>query len=562
MVDLNGGPLVSSAANPKDLRFLVMFSASAAMRARIAAALAFACAAVLVGCDIAPADDATEPVRIVVGTTDPVTSLDPAGAYDSGSFAAMTQLYPSLLTTRPGGDELELDIATSAEFDDAGDYVVTLKSGLRFANGNKLTSGDVKFSFDRIAAIGSDTGPLALLGNLDAVETPDASTIVFRLKDGGDQTFPLVLSSPAGLIVDEETFSADAITSDDDIVKGGGFAGPYALTEFRPSERAIFVPNTNYVGVLGAPRNDEVELRFFGASADLAREVREHTVDVAAGSLAVSDLAELHATDDVRVIDGPGGEIRYLVFDFDSMPFGGKQDDADPAKALAVRQAIADVVDREAISEEVYAGAYVPLFGFVASSFDGATDSLLELYGDGDGGPDVKRAAERLEAAGVTTPVSIQLHYTSDHYGESSAAEYEALAQQLVESDLFRVELSAAPWEEYATQRTTGAYPIYQLGTFPDYGDADAYLTPFFASGNVLKNHYDDADVEAALDAQRTEEDPDARAAILEEIQVRLAERLPTLPLLQGTRHLVVVTGVSGAVLDDSFALRFGSLNK
>lgn len=539
-----------------------MIFASAAMRARVAGLLAAACALVLVGCEAAPAEDVTEPVRIVVGTTDPVTSLDPAGAYDSGSFAVMTQLYPALLTTRPGARDVEPDLAETAEFDEAGDYVVTLKPGLRFANGNKLTSGDVKFSLDRIVAIDAPTGPRALLGNLDEIETPDASTVVFRLKDGGDQTFPLVLSSPAGLIVDEETFSADAVTSDDDIVKGGGFAGPYSLTEFRPAERAIFTPNTSYVGVLGVPRNDEVELRFFGASADLAREVREQNVDVASGSLAASDLAELRGEDAVRVIDGPGGEIRYLVFDFDTMPFGAKEQDADPAKSLAVRQAIADVVDREAIAHDVYADAYVPLFAHVPSAFDGATEALLELYGDGDGGPDVDRAAERLETAGVSTPVSLQLHYTSDHYGESSAAEYELLAEQLVDSGLFRVELTATPWEEYTNQRTTGDYPLYQLGTFPDYADADTYLTPFFGTGNALKNHYDDADVDAQLAQQRTEADPAERSTIIEGIQVRLAEQLPTLPLLQGTRHLVVVTGVSGAVLDPSFAVRFGSLSK
>lgn len=539
-----------------------MFSAPAARRTRAAAMLAAASALVLAGCVAAPADDIAEPVRIVVGTTDPVTSLDPAGAYDSGSFAVMTQVYPSLLTSRPGSPEVEPDIAASAEFDEGGDFVVTLKSGLRFANGNKLTSGDVKFSFDRITAINADTGPWALLGNLEAVETPDASTVVFRLKDGDDQTFPQVLSSPAGFIVDEETFSADAVTSDDDIVKGGGFAGPYTITEYRVDERAVFAPNTAYSGVLGAPRNDEVELRFSSASADLAREVREQTVDVASGSLAASDLAELRGEDTVRVVDGPGGEIRYLVFDFDTMPYGAKQQDADPGKALAVRQAIADVIDREAIAQNVYDDDYVPLYGYLPSGFDGAGEPLLDAYGDGDGGPDVARAADRLEAAGVETPVRLEVHYTADHYGESSAAEFEQLAEQLEASSLFRVKLTSAPWDEYAKARTTDGYPLYQLGTFPDFPDADTYLTPYFSTGNVLKNHYSDADVEAEIARQRTEADPAARVAIIEGIQTRLSEQLPTLPLLQGTRHLVVGTGVSGAVLDSSFALRFGSLTR
>lgn len=539
-----------------------MFSVAAAMRARAAAFLAAACALVLAGCVATPADPVEEPVRIVVGTTDPVTSLDPAGAYDSGSFAVMSQVHRALLISRPGTLELEPDLAQTAEFDEEGDFVVTLRSGLRFANGNKLTSGDVKFSFERILAINADTGPWAVLGNLDAIETPDATTVVFRLKNGNDQTFPQVLSSPAAFIVDEETFSADAVTSDEDVVKGGGFAGQYTISDYRPNERAVLTLNQTYTGPLGSPRNDEVELRFYGASGDLARDVRERTVDVAAGSLAAGDLAELRDEKAVRVVDGPAGEIRYLVFDFATMPYGSKQPDSDPAKSLAVRQAVADLIDRKAIADDIYGDAYMPLYAYVPDGLEGANEALREAYGDGAGGPDAKRAAERLEAAGVETPVRFTLHYTSDHYGESSAEEYEAIAKQLNDSKLFRVELASEPWESYAKTRTTGAYPVYQLGTFPDFDDADTYLSPYFSTGNVLKNGFSDAEVEAQLAAQRGEADPVVRAQLIEELQERLAAQLPTLPLLQGTRHLVVASGVSGASLDGAFSMRFGNLTR
>ena len=63
--------------------------------------------------------------------------------------------------------------------------------------------------------------------------------------------------------------------------------------------------------------------------------------------------------------------------------------EADAAKALAVRQAVANLVDREAIAEQVYKGTYTPLYSYVPEGFTGATEALKELYGDGDGGPDV-----------------------------------------------------------------------------------------------------------------------------------------------------------------------------
>ena len=54
--------------------------------------------------------------------------------------------------------------------------------------------------------------------------------MVFHLKSANDQIFPQILSSPAGPIVDEEVFSADAVTPDADIVAGNAFAGPYVIT--------------------------------------------------------------------------------------------------------------------------------------------------------------------------------------------------------------------------------------------------------------------------------------------------------------------------------------------
>lgn len=67
----------------------------------------------------------------------------------------------------------------------------------------------------------------------------------------------------------------------------------------------------------------------------------------------------------MKVVDGPGGEIRYIVFNFNTQPYGATTAEADPAKALAVRQAVADLVDREAISDQVYKGTYTPLYSYV-----------------------------------------------------------------------------------------------------------------------------------------------------------------------------------------------------
>lgn len=149
---------------------------------------------------------------ILIGTTDKITTIDPAGSYDNGSFAVMNQVYPFLLNTPYGSPDVEPDIAESAEFVSPSEYQVVLKEGLTFANGNALTASDVKFTFDRMVGINDVNGPASLLYNLDSVDVVDDLTVVFNLKSENDQVFPQILSSPAGPIVDEDVFAADALT--------------------------------------------------------------------------------------------------------------------------------------------------------------------------------------------------------------------------------------------------------------------------------------------------------------------------------------------------------------
>jgi len=53
---------------------------------------------------------------LTIGTSDKITTLDPAGAYDNGSFTVMNQVYPFLMNTSPGHPDVQPDIATSASF--------------------------------------------------------------------------------------------------------------------------------------------------------------------------------------------------------------------------------------------------------------------------------------------------------------------------------------------------------------------------------------------------------------------------------------------------------------
>jgi peptide/nickel transport system substrate-binding protein len=499
---------------------------------------------------------------ILVGTTDKVVTLDPAGSYDNGSFSVQNQVFGFLLNSPLGSPDVEPDLAVSAEFTAPNDYTVTLKPDLKFANGNDLTASDVKFSFDRNVKIADPNGASSLLYNLESTEAVDDTTVVFTLKNGNDQTWEQILSSPAAPIVDEDVFSADGVTADDDIVEGKAFAGQYVIDSYKVNELISYSPWADYAGSLPAAENDGITVKYYADASNLKLDVQNGDIDVAFRSLSATDIDDLSTNDAVKIVEGPGGEIRYIVFNFDTMPFGATTAEADAAKSLAVRQAAADLIDREALSTDVYKGTYSPLYSYVPQGLTGAIEPLKELYGDGAGAPDVDKAKATLEAAGVATPVTLNLQYNGDHYGPSSGDEYAAVKSQLEEGGLFTVNLQQTEWVQYSKDRTADVYPAYQLGWFPDYSDADNYLTPFFAKDNFLNNHYDNPAVQELITSQISETDAAAREEQLGEIQNLVAADLSTLPLLQGTQIAVVGADVEGAVLDGSFKFRYAPMTK
>lgn len=518
---------------------------------------------VLAGCASGGGGGGEEGGTILVGTTDKVTTLDPAGSYDNGSLTVQTQVFPYLVNTAFNSTDVVPDLAETAEFTSPDEYTVTLAEGLKWANGNDLTSSDIKFSFDRNLAIADPNGASSLLYNLDSVSTPDDLTAVFHLKSENDQIFPLILTSFPGAIVDEESFSADAITPDEDIVAANAFGGPYMITSYDFNNTVEYKPNPEYKGLLDAPVNDGVIVTVFAESSNLKLAVQEGEIDVAYRSLSPTDVEDLRGNDAVKVVDGPGGELRYVVFNFNTMPYGATTPEADPAKAQAVRQAFASLIDREAIAEQVYKGTYTPAYSFVPDGFAGATTILKDLYGDGNGGPDAAKAAEILEAAGVTTPVALSLQYNSDdHYGPSSGDEYAMVKSQLEADGLFAVDLQSTEWVQYSEDRVADVYPAYQLGWFPDYSDADNYLTPFFLENNFLGNHFSDPEVQEMILAQAVETDPAKRIQLIEDIQARMGVLLSTVPLLQGAQVAVTGADIDGAILDASFKFRFAPLTK
>lgn len=101
------------------------------VRLRILASLLVLAIAAMGGWQLLPAQRG-ENRTITVGTTDAVTSLDPAGAYDAGSWALFGNVFQSLPTFEPGGASPVPDAAQSCAFvgNALAVYRCTLRQGL------------------------------------------------------------------------------------------------------------------------------------------------------------------------------------------------------------------------------------------------------------------------------------------------------------------------------------------------------------------------------------------------------------------------------------------------
>jgi peptide/nickel transport system substrate-binding protein len=516
-----------------------------------AAALA-ALALVVAGCGLGRPADAVSGQYLTVGTTDKVSSLDPAGSYDNGSLQVMNQVYPFLMNFVPGSGELKPDIAQRCDFTAPTTFTCKLKPNLKFANGHALTSSDVKFSIDRENAINDPNGPQSLLANLDSVETPDPLTVDFKLKLPNDQTFPQVLATNAGPIIDEEVFPRDKVLDDDAIAAAEPFAGPFTMTTYAKNQLIGLRANPDYQGLFGKPKTELVGIKYYANTDNLKIDIENQAIDVASRSLSPTDIEGLRKNPNLVIHEGPGGELRYIVFNMNTMPGD------TPAQKLAIRKAIASSLDRDALARDVYKGTYSPAYSVIPDSVPGANEAFKVAYG---AKPDRDKAAKYLADAQVPTPVPLNLQYNPDHYGVSSSEEYAAIKGQLDATGLFRVNLQSTEWVTYTAERVKDAYPLYQLGWFPDFPDADNYLTPFFTPDNFLGNHFENPEITALITDEATQPDPAKRAAIITKIQDEMANNyLSTIPLLTGKQIAVAGKDIDGVTLDKSFKFEFAPL--
>ncbi len=308
-------------------------------------------------------------------------------------------------------------------------------------------------------------------------------------------------------------------------------------------------PTRSYDGER-TPKAPQVFVQYFSDPVPLKQAIENGDVDIAWRTLSPTDLKDLEGAEGVNVITGEGSEFRYWVWQFKN----------PVAKEQAVRQAVAQIIDRDTIAQDAYDGTVEPPYSIVPPGFAGQKDSFQEKYGE----PDPDAAKKLLSDAGVKTPVNLTIGYTPTRYGPNMVDEANELAEQLNASGVFNVKIEDAEWEEYQNLYKEGAYDLFALGWYPDILDADNYLTPFIRDGGFYANNYSNDEVNKLLDEELAETDEAAREEIIGQLQDIVAEDVPLIPSWNGQNVAVARDGMEGVeeTLDPTYIFRFWEISK
>lgn len=445
----------------------------------------------------------------------PGGSPTPSGPwYNTAGNTWISKIWSPLVSLNEDATGLAPQLAVSWEGDDASRvWTFHLRPDVRWHDGEAFTASDVKFTWEWVFAPNSaaspEIRPAMLLGQeaynrgeadeIEGLRIIDDHTVEFTLAEPNPR-FPNTLIQ--SYILPEHhlsSFSAENIQTLDWWFTQAVGTGPFQHSEFVPDEYWALVPHQDYWN--GAPRLDRLINRYFAdeTAAVLALESGDVQFTYVSGDVAT----RLGQNSRYNLFSGPSGVTNYNMFNFRNSAF----DD------VRVRQAMLYAIDREAIAEIVLEGTaqVVPCI----IPYEGYWPDEYNTYDY-----DPERARELLREAGWNTnnQIEIKTYYTSQFHADAMAAMQQFLSDVginvtfIIDNEGYNSYFyDGRNWD--ISYRGLGvnmaAFPFgfYETGGYPgSEGDTQTLMGKQWP------------ELEALFAQARTEADPDAYQALMQEI--------------------------------------------
>ena len=262
-----------------------------------------------------------------------------------GLIHPIAPFYNTLLRVDPfdkGGTKPYPSLAESWTVSaDGKTYTFKLRQGVKFHDGSEMTSKDVKASYDKIifppAGVGSTRkGQYAVV---EAVEAPNPTTVVFRLKNASG-SFMSSLLSPYNFIYKADVLAKDMNWYEKNIMG----TGPFTFVEHVKGSHVVGKKNPNYWDK-GKPYLDGFRAIFIRSSGAQVAAVRGERAHIQFRGFTPADRDNLKAAlgDKIVVQESAWDCILMVGINHDKKPFDDKR----------VRRALTLALDRHQASESL-----------------------------------------------------------------------------------------------------------------------------------------------------------------------------------------------------------------
>lgn len=191
---------------------------------------------------------------LLIGKQDDTASLDPAKAYEQGSWGILGVIYEKLVNFE-GGDYTQVvpELAESWDLSEDGrTWTFHLRKGITFSTGNPMTADAVAFSLRRAISLGSASSwVLTQFGiSEEAIITPDELTVQIKLeKPVAPGLFLACLTPPVAGIIDPTVVMEHARNGDMGsawLEEHSAGTGPFVLGEQQRGKRYVLPSNPYY----------------------------------------------------------------------------------------------------------------------------------------------------------------------------------------------------------------------------------------------------------------------------------------------------------------------------
>ena len=306
---------------------------------------------------------------ITVGEFSAPSGLDPAKLAGGGTVGGieLAAIYDTIVRYNPSTKKY--DPRTAQSFVPNSDYsqwTLTLKPGIKFADGTDYNAAAVKFAEDRELAEGSPGFKAQLAFFTDSVTVVDPLTVQFKLKKAWSG-YPYLFASIAGMIYSPTAFQKAGSEANFNLNPVGAGAGPFELKSYKPGEAIELQRNPTYYGgqvyldgirfvlIIGPQATYEA----IKANTIQAGFIRDPAVDAQSKvdnfpSVAMPAVAgNIINMNSGILVTCAGGKPEPICT---GQPDGAKVPTKTATSNITVRRAVAAGVDPQVINERSYSG--------------------------------------------------------------------------------------------------------------------------------------------------------------------------------------------------------------